>query len=276
MTHNNKLINDYWHALLEQFRGESSLIAFSGGVDSTLVAYAAGQAQNGAVLLVFCRTALTMAFEEEQAYCLAKRLNLPFRVVDLNILDLPEVANNRATRCYVCKKALFSRLIALAKQENLTQVADGSNADDLASQNRPGNRAARELRIIHPLAKAGLGKAEVRALAAKYSLPNHNLAARPCLATRFPYNTPLDAQLLTQVAQGEQILSNLGCQEFRLRIHNDLCRIEANPAEQIIIRAHIREIESALKALGWRYITLDLGGLKSGCFDGLLSSPRGE
>ena len=257
-----------WEDLLERCRAYPSLlVAFSGGVDSALVARAAGEAVSGPVLLAFCRTPLVSAAEEEQAKSLAERLALPFCVEEMDVLALPEVAHNRRERCYVCKHALFSRLWQLAKEKGLDMLADGTNADDLRLGSRPGNRAGAELGIARPLADAGIGKEQARALAEQFSLPNHDQPARPCLATRFPYDTPLDRQSLCRVALGEQLLRELGCKEFRLRVHGDICRIEAAGAERQLIMADPARIERALAGLGWPFVTLDLGGLKSGCFD---------
>jgi uncharacterized protein len=257
-----------WFDLLERCRAYPSLlVAFSGGVDSTLVARVASEAVSGPILLAFCRTQLITTGEEEQARNLAKLLDLPFQVVELDALALPEVAQNRRERCYVCKLALFSHLCKLAAEKGLARVADGANADDLRFGHRPGNRASAELQIAQPLAEAGLDKKQVRALALQVGLPNHEQAARPCLATRFPYDTPLCPKQLLRVAEGEQFLVDLGCKEFRLRIHGDICRIEATVAERELIMAKSASIEKVLTALGWRFVTLDLGGLKSGCFD---------
>ena len=257
-----------WSKLLEQCRiFPSLLVAFSGGVDSALVARAAKEAVAGLVLLAFCRTPLITAAEEAQARLLAGLLDMPFHVTELDVLALPQVGQNRRDRCYICKRALFSQLGQLAVQEELAQVADGSNADDLRSANRPGLQACAELNIAQPLAAAGLGKEQVRALAAWLGLPNHQQAARPCLATRFPYDTTLTPQLLRRVAAGEQLLQDAGCQEFRLRVHGNICRIEAAARERELILAQAAQIEAGLIALGWPFVTLDLGGLKSGNFD---------
>ena len=259
-----------WSDLLEYCRScPSLLVAFSGGVDSTLVARAAAEAVNGPVLLAFCSTELVTSTEEKRARTLAKQLDLPFYVAKLDVLVLPEVANNRRERCYVCKRALFSQLLQLARKRGLAQVADGSNADDWRLGNRPGNRACKELGILQPLAETGLDKGQVRALAAWLGLPNYAQAAQPCLATRFPYDTPLTAQQLSRVAAGEQLLLDIGCKEFRLRVHGEICRIEAAARERELIMAQSDRIEGALAALGWSFVTLDLGGLKSGCFDKL-------
>ena len=257
-----------WNNLLKICRSYPSLlVAFSGGVDSALVAYAASKAVKGPVLLVFCRTELTTDTEEEQAQNLATQLKLPLYLTKLAVLTLPEVANNRRERCYACKRALLSHLCLLAAEKGLAQVAEGSNADDLRLGKRPGQQACIELNILQPLAEAAIGKQDVRNLAKEFGLPNHDQPARPCLATRFPYNTLLKPELLSRVAAGEQVLANLGCQEFRLRIHGDICRIETTLAERELIMRNSGHIEKALLALGWSFATYDLGGLKSGCYD---------
>ena len=266
-------MRDLWFDLLKCCRVHPSLlVAFSGGVDSALVARAAAEAVSGPVLLVFCRTPLIAAGEEARARSLAELLNLPFLVAELDVLALPEVAQNQRERCYVCKRALYSHLRQIAVKEGLAQVADGSNSDDLRFGNRPGNRACAELQIAQPLAEAGLDKERVRALARWLGLPNHKQAARPCLATRFPYDTPLCPKQLKRVADGEQLLAGMGCKDFRLRVHGDICRIEATASDQELIMAESARIKKALTALGWRFITLDLGGLQSGCFDTLLKN----
>lgn len=261
-------MKELWDNLLKCCRAYPSLlVAFSGGVDSALMARAAGEAVSGSVLLVFCRTQLNTKGEEAQAKSLAGRLALPFCVTELDVLALPEIAHNRRERCYICKRALFSRLWQLAREKGLAQVADGTNADDLRINQRPGIRACAELKIAQPLVAAGLGKEQVRALASWLSLPNHEQAARPCLATRFPYDTPLSQDLLMRVAHGEQSLLDIGCKEFRLRVHGDICRIEAAPEERELIMAHAARIKEVLTGQGWPFVTLDLGGLQSGCFD---------
>jgi uncharacterized protein len=257
-------MQNLWSNLLGQCRSYPSLlVAFSGGVDSALLARAAGEAVEGPVLLVFCRSPLVTVAELEQARGLAELLDLPFYVADVDVLALPEVAFNRLERCYVCKRALFSHLWQLARERGLAQVADGSNADDVRSANRPGLKACKELNIAQPLAAAGLGKAQVRALSAWLNLPNHQQAARPCLATRFPYDTALSPQMLLKVAKGEQLLTNLGCKEFRLRAHNNICRIEAAAEEQNLIMSQAAKIESALTAQGWSHVTMDLIAMNS-------------
>jgi len=257
-----------WSALLAQYSDYPSLlVAFSGGVDSALAARAAREALAGPVRLVFCRSPLITAEEERQARELAQELGLPFSIVELDVLTLAEVRHNRPERCYICKRALFSRLRQLAGEWGLAAVADGSNADDQQADNRPGNRACAELGIARPLAAAGLGKAQVRHLAQWLGLSNYAQASRPCLATRFPYHTELTPALLRRVEQGERLLRELGLREFRLRCHGDICRIEAAAADWALLTAQAAAVETALCGLGWRFTTLDMGGLKSGCFD---------
>ncbi|MCL1975460.1 MAG: ATP-dependent sacrificial sulfur transferase LarE [Firmicutes bacterium] len=262
------LLQDLWNNLLQRCSVYTSLlVAFSGGVDSTLLARAAKEAVAGPVLAVFCRTALIGEREEEQAKNLALELNIPFYVKELDILAMPEVASNRRERCFVCKWMMFSGLRQLAAEEGLEQVAEGSNADDLLSNKRPGLLACQELNIAQPLAEAGLNKTQVRALLQNLGLPNYTQPARPCLATRFPYDTSLKPELLERVIKGESLLADLGCREFRLRVHGNICRIEAEPAERELIMSNLAYVDKALTALGWPFVTIDLGGLKSGCFD---------
>lgn len=259
-----------YEALLALLAAQQSLlVAFSGGVDSSLLARAAQAALPGRVRLVFGQSALSTPEEEEQARALAQRLALPYQALRLEPLALPEVANNRPDRCYACKRALYQQLWRQAEVWGLAALADGANADDLDAPNRPGNRAARELQVLQPLAAAGLRKADVRALARHLGLPNHAAPARPCLATRFPYDTPLDEAALARVATGERLLRTLGLREFRLRVHGDLCRIEAGAAERALVLEQAAEIRAKLRALGYGYVTLDLAALQSGSYDAM-------
>lgn len=263
-----QLLVEKYARLLQICREQGSLaLAFSGGVDSTFCAYAARQALGGEVKPVFFRTPLITAAEEEQARRLAAWLELPLTVLAVDPLQAVEVAENRPTRCYTCKHLLYTELKHYAAGQGLAVCADGNNADDLAAANRPGNRAAAELAILHPLALANLSKAEIRALARQKGLPNHDLPARPCLATRFPYETRLTAEVLGQVAAGEEELRSLGLRQMRLRLHGDICRIELGQEDLARFWPQRQEAYQRLAALGFAYITLDLAGLQSGGFD---------
>ena len=181
-------------------------------------------------------------------------------------LENPKVIANGIDRCYHCKKELFSKALEFAKQNGYAVVLDGTNADDHKSY-RPGIRAIRELGVISPLSDQRLTKQEIRALAAQMGLSCATKPATPCLATRIPYNIPLEPQTLQKIEAGEDILHRAGFASCRLRVHGVLARIEVEPEklEQLIEQREI--ISREILALGFSFVTLDLQGLRSGCYD---------
>ena len=267
ITTSTNLLEKY-RQLLDYCRAQGSLlVAYSGGIDSTLCAYAALQALGEHARAVFFRTCLNTAEELAEAQAIADKLLIPLTVLELDPLTIPAVAMNKQDRCYACKKALYTQAKQLADRLGLANLADGGNSDDLAATNRPGNRAAAELQVIRPLAAVGLAKADIRALAYELGLPNYNLPSRPCLATRFPYNTQLTPELLAQVAAGEQFLRQYLNGDFRLRVHGDIARIEAEPTAWSNILEQAPILLPGLRRLGFAFITLDLNGFQSGSFD---------
>lgn len=241
------------------------LVAYSGGVDSTLLAAAVKKYNPQPFLAVTAESPLMAKTDFQYAKDLAAELELPWEALPLDMLILPQVRNNHPRRCYYCKKALYLELQKLAKARGLEQIADGANADDLKIF-RPGNNATAELGIRRPLAEAGFTKAEVRALAEEWGLPNYNRPSLPCLATRFPYHTPLDYVGLYQVEQGEDFLRANGFPHCRLRNHGDQCRLEL-PREDWSAFLAREELIPQLETLGWNFLTLDLKPLRSGSFD---------
>jgi uncharacterized protein len=265
-THTN--LPEKYQQLLDFCRAQDSLlVAYSGGIDSTLCAYAAHQALGKQARAVFFRTCLNTAEEMAEAQAIADKLAIPLTILELDPLIIPEVGMNTTERCYACKKALYTQAKQLANQLDLAHLADGGNSDDLAATNRPGSRAAAELQVVQPLAALEFSKADVRALAYELGLPNHNLPSRPCLATRFPYNTQLTPELLAQVAAGEQFLRRHLDGDFRLRIHGNIARIEAEPAAWPSILEQSANLLQSLRELGFTFVTLDLSGFQSGSFD---------
>lgn len=202
----------------------------------------------------------------DSAAAVARELRLRQRIREIDTLAIPELAANTRERCYHCKLVLYSEARRIAEKEGYGCVADGCNADDL-SELRPGNRAAAQLAIRHPLAEAGLTKAEIRRQAAALGLSNHNRPASPCLASRFPYDTPLNREALRRVEAGENYLRRQGLSEFRLRVHGNLARLEVPPGEAEAVLKRKKEICAKLRRLGFRPITLDLEDFQSGSFD---------
>ncbi len=244
------------------------VVAFSGGVDSTLLAAVALAELGDKCLFAFVKTAFITEKEAQEAEVLARRLGGRLVRVELDPLDLPQVAANDRLRCYFCKRALMTELKVLAAREGLHAVVEGSNADDQQAY-RPGKKALEELGIISPLAECGLTKQVIRELALALELPNWQRPSLPCLATRFPYDTLLTPEALAQVAEAEALLRELGFGDFRVRVDGGLARIEV-PVDQMsrLLAPEVRgRILEKLRELGYKYVTCDLAGFRSGSYD---------
>ena len=240
-------------------------LAFSGGTDSAYLLWAAVQA-GCQVQPYFVKTPFQPAFELEDARRLAGQVGLPLTVLPVAVLDLPQVVQNPPDRCYLCKREMFSALCRWAREQGISQVLDGTNADDRTVY-RPGLRALAELGVQSPLADCGLTKAEVRALAAERGLSAAGRPSSPCMATRLPYGAPLDLALLRRLEQGEEWVRSQGIGQVRLRFQEPVLRIEVAPEEMEQLWRCRREAVRQLKGLGFSYIALDLEGFRSGSMD---------
>lgn len=244
----------------------SAAVAFSGGVDSAFVLKAALDALGpDAVLAVTGRSPSVPAAEISAAGALAAEIGARHEFLDTREFDDPNYLANPADRCYFCKDELYSRLRALARTRGLEAVVNGVNADDLADF-RPGLRAASEHGVSAPLAECGITKAEVRALARAAGLAVHDKPASPCLSSRVPYGEAITPEKLARIDAAETLLRALGFRECRVRHHGDVARIEV-PADRIarLAEPDLRErVERGLRDLGYRYVTLDLRGFRSG------------
>lgn len=248
----------------------SVLVAFSGGVDSTLLLKAALDALGEQVLAVTASSEINPPGEAEEAAQLALLLGAGHLVVETAGLESPAFAGNPPERCYLCKKGIYTGLLALARQRGLSCVVDGVNADD-ADDYRPGIKAGMELGVRSPLKEAGLTKDDIRALSRQFGLPTANKPANPCLASRFPYGTEITRNALKQVAQAEDYLKSIGLPNIRVRHHGDLARIEA-PGEYLsYITGRAEEISLRLKEMGYIYVSLDLQGYRAGALNETLS-----
>jgi uncharacterized protein len=240
-----------------------TLTAFSGGVDSTLVAVIAARVHGDRALAVTGVSASLASSEREHATALAAELKLRHRLIDTHELSRPGYRQNAGDRCYHCKTELFERLRELASAEGFAAIASGDNLDDLGDH-RPGLRAATEHEVRKPLIEAELDKPMIRAIASLLGLPNHQKPAAPCLASRVPAGTRVSPEILAQIEAAEAGVRALGFVEFRVRHHGELARIELPIAE--LPRALERRVEllAAVKRAGYLFVALDLAGFKSG------------
>jgi pyridinium-3,5-biscarboxylic acid mononucleotide sulfurtransferase len=239
------------------------LVAYSGGVDSTLLAVAARDALGPRALAVIAVSQTYPGSEVEAARATAAQLGLDLMEVETNELADPRFFANPPDRCYYCKQGLFELLRQIADARGLRHVADGTNADD-ASDHRPGRRAATEIGVVSPLADVGMTKADIREMSRALDLPTAEKPSMACLASRFPYGTAIDAAGLTQVGEAEAALRALGLAQTRVRVHGDVARLEVAAAELEHAFALRSEVSAALKDAGFAYAALDLDGYRSG------------
>ena len=251
----------------------SALVAFSGGVDSSLaLAVAARALPKERVLAVTSNNETYLPSELGLAEAFVRFIEVEHLVVNTRELDDPNYADNPANRCYFCKNTLYSDLKALAREKGYACVVDGANKDDEGDY-RPGRKAAKELEVVSPLAMAGLGKAEVRELARHLELPTWDKPALACLSSRFPYGQKITPEKLAQVARAEEFLRRQGYEQVRVRHHGEIARLEVGPAELERAFREREEISAELKAAGFLYVTLDLTGYKPGSLNAALEQP---
>ncbi|MHB0867567.1 MAG: ATP-dependent sacrificial sulfur transferase LarE [Thermoleophilia bacterium] len=248
------------------------VVAFSGGVDSSVVVAAAARAVGAEnVLAVTARSETLPASELTGATELARILGIPHQVIETRELDRDEFRANPPDRCYHCKKELWRKIGVLAADKGISRIADGVNADDNRDF-RPGIRAGDEAGVLHPLAEIGAGKADVRGLAREMELPNWDKPAQACLSSRFPYGSAITVERLERVEAAEKFLCDRGLRELRVRDHGDIARIEVPIAKLGIIAAagEREEIVRVFKSLGYAYVVLDLEGFRSGSMNEVL------
>ena len=248
----------------------SVIIAFSGGVDSTLLAVMAHQALGPQALAVTAASPALAARELEEANSLAQRFGFRHRVINTYEMEREGYVANSSQRCYFCKTELYDRLIQLAQAEGYACVANGANLDDQGDY-RPGLQAAAEHQVRSPMVEAGLTKDAVRQIALKLDIPIWDKPAQPCLSSRIPYGIPVTVETLSKVERAEDYLRGLGLREVRARHHDQVCRVEVGEAEMEMAFAHRKEIVENLKKVGYLWVSLDLAGLRSGSLNDQLN-----
>ncbi len=256
---------------LKELSSGGIALAFSGGADSAFLLFLLAdlrKKQDFPFAALTFHSPFQPDFELEEAKALTRQAEAEHLILSGDPLALPEVAENPPDRCYYCKKYIFSRFREEALRRGMAVLADGTNFDDLSSY-RPGLRALTELESVSPLAEAELTKTEIRELAARRGWAFASKPAAPCLATRFPYGTQLTPGRLRLAGAGEGILREFLPEgtAFRLRLHDDLARIEIPPAQFPLLMEKREALLAALKPLGIRYVTLDLEGFRSGSMD---------
>lgn len=241
------------------------LVAYSGGVDSTYLAFVAnGELKQKAVCILGLSPSVSK-FQKDEAVSTAKGLGLSFETITTDEVENEHYSANPTNRCYFCKSELYGRLSAIAGERRIEFVLDGTNADDQLDV-RPGRLAAQERLVRSPLAEVGLTKDEIRMLSRRAGLSGWEKPASPCLASRIAYGVPVTIERLSKVESAEDVLREMGFREFRVRVHGDLARIEISPGE--LAHALNKEFADAaaerLTAIGFKFVTLDLKGFRSG------------
>ena len=252
--------------LLEQLRQVPSLVvAYSGGVDSAYLAYAAHQALGDRMLAVTALSASYSGRDRQEAQAVVARFNFRHEFITTDELSNPAYRANNADRCYFCKDELFDKLDALVAQRGFAAIAYGINADDQGDW-RPGQRAAREHKVLTPLLDAGMTKADIRELACRAGVPVWDRPASACLSSRIAYGIEVTPERLAVVEKGEEALRALGFRQFRVRYHEKLARIEIAPEElpRALDVEMARRFVEIFKPLGFAFVTLDLEGYRTG------------
>lgn len=250
---------------------DSVIVAYSGGVDSSYVAYIANAELGPRAFCITGESASLPGYMRNEIDSVVRKFGFQHEVIRTEELENPGYQANNPDRCFFCKDELYTRLESLAQGRGIQSIVDGSTTDDL-DDFRPGRRAATQHAVRSPLIEVGLSKSEVRELSRRVSLPTWDKPASPCLSSRIAYGTTVTIERLGKVDRGEEILRELGFREFRVRHHDQLVRLEISPAEmdRVLQRELIDELARRFRELGFKYVTLDLQGFRSGSMNEMI------
>ena len=250
---------------------QTVLVAYSGGVDSAFLALIATQELGEKAVCVMGISPSVAQNQRHDAEKIAQDFNFNYLSIQTEELENPNYQANPTNRCYFCKSELYGKLAPLAKEKNIEFILDGANLDD-TNDYRPGREAAQEKGIRSPLVEVGLTKSEIRQLSKKYNLPTWDKPASPCLSSRIAYGIPVSIERLSKVEKGEEFLGGLGLREFRVRNHGELARLEIAPNEmkKVLDKEITDLIAEKFRELGFKYVTLDLHGYRTGAMNEVL------
>ena len=253
----------------------SAVVAYSGGVDSTLLAHITHQQLGKQMIAVTAESSTYPEFQLNDAIEFAEQRGIPHMLIKSRETEVPQFAANAPDRCYHCKKALLTELRRIAQQKGFSCIFEGTNVDDHTDY-RPGMRAVRELEVRSPLAEAGFSKSEIRELSKREGLPTWDMPSYACLASRFPYGVGITKERLAKVERAEDVLRELGFKQFRVRYHGDVARVEIAPEElnHALKTEMISRISKGVRAAGFTYAALDLEGYRQGSMN--LTLDNGE